>query len=979
LIYEKFKDDFDFLFFVLDKKRAETADITKLSGVNFAVSNAIEGIGRDTFNSAAYWGSSGKLKSAMFITYDQGIALGPTLHEFCHNWGAFILTRYDMNGIDMDSNPSHPEYASHWGVSNAGGQLGGFKYLRVRNENPAEEPGKKLYEGATRNTNTTGPADGAYLNPFSIVANGGNSVPYSDIELYLMGMKSAQELSNSNFQLDIYTENTAGYPPHNVTPGGSTMHGAFYSNPDKIISYTIEDIISEEGPRVPDSTNSQKDFKVLTVMLTDESGEDNTSMIVRQMTWFAGDEDKTDVDIDSGLYNFAKATGGVGSLEIEGISESLKSESLAFENDNLADTSNGAYDDEQKKIVFYYKAGYIGKVTAGIKIKTDDAPVTISFAGTSDEIGVALASVPNIDIKATGIANIPANGSETIKVEINAGDIDNTIAGVKSVKINGVGIALIGQPVPSTAINYHADGHFQHGQVEKDHSIKLEPTYVFLENPQIYKYGNTLSTESTQLGGPLRAGDYVIGNGSGGIKVEKIYDPDSNTFWFESDGPVVVDPDYVKNNMAHLRVFADKLRADTATGPLIAGYDYSQPVGVSSIHLDRHYIVQLSPDSVTATVGESVSQAIPIVMEPTFNRDNTDVNLIFFNITEETVIPAPDLKTEFNGLTLEIENETVFVSGTATKAGTVQFHIGLSVNDKDDPLDTFYYPGAASLFTIAIAENASTPPPAPEVKPRPQPGAIDPPSAETVSQAQVTVNADLGIDADKVVAADTAILKTNQSVFAEDDGVRVYTAAAVSLNQPVSEGGAAVIGEVFLPLSGTSLANVDLPVPDVFDELTKLYSVNKYFQGKDARDGGVLDLLKIYGSDLFSYSKESGGVYLNATVVIVDGTAPQGDAEVTSPYNNPEYGVKLAKHEGGGNYLYIFDGVMDGSANDPIALVANVLNDEEADNSSGPNNNNTNNNASSDNGGGGCDTGGLGLLMLGMAALLSSTFPRKRS
>ncbi|MDR0616115.1 MAG: hypothetical protein LBG29_04840, partial [Synergistaceae bacterium] len=116
LIYEKFKDDFDFLFFVLDKKRAETADITHLYGVNFAVSNAIDGIGRGIFNSAAAWGSFGKLKSAMFITYDQGIASGPTLHEFCHNWGAYILTRYDMNGIDIDNNPSHPEYAHHWGV-----------------------------------------------------------------------------------------------------------------------------------------------------------------------------------------------------------------------------------------------------------------------------------------------------------------------------------------------------------------------------------------------------------------------------------------------------------------------------------------------------------------------------------------------------------------------------------------------------------------------------------------------------------------------------------------------------------------------------------------------------------------------------------------------------------------------------------------------------------------------------------------------
>jgi hypothetical protein len=642
-----------------------------------------------------------------------------------------------------------------------------------------------------------------------------------------------------------------------------------------------------------------------------------------------------------------------------------------FENDSLGDTSNGGYDDAEKKIVLYYKAGYLDEVSAGIKIKTGADPATISFEGTSDEISVSLASdAGKSDIKTEGIPNISANGSETVRIEIKPGDIVNTIAGVKIVKINGVGIALIGQNVPEPyIIQYGNGGHFHHGQAEKRHDITLEPSYVFLENPQIYQYGNTSSTQSVRIAGPLSAGDHVIGDGPGGIKVEKVYDAASNTFWFESDGPAEVDPSYVRNNTARLEVFADKFRADRADGPIIAGYD--DPVSASnfhrSIHLDRGHSALLSEYSVITTVGTVVSAVIPITSEPAFNPDNTVTLLQLDYLNEDTIIP--ELKTEYNGLALEIRDDTIFVTGRADKAGTANYYIYMKADDKDDPHHINYF-GWPATFTIAIAEDDSTPPPAPEYTPRPDPGAIAPPSAEQVEAVKADLMADLGIKEDQIVAADTARIKTSQNVFAEDDGVRTYTAAAVSLIQPVSEGGAAVLGDVFLPLSGKSLADTELPVPDVFSELLRLYSVNKYFQGRDARDGGVLDLLKIYGADLFTYSKEDGGVHLNATVVIVDGPAPRGDREVTSPYNNPEYGVKLSKHEGGGNYLYIFDGVKDGQANDPIALVANTLSDD-TDDSSGNDASGTTDTpgtGTGSSGGGGCDAG-YGFLLLALAGL----------
>jgi hypothetical protein len=67
----------------------------------------------------------------MFIPYSRGIAYGPTLHEFAHNWAAYIVPCYY---------PDNADAAGHWGMANAGGQLGGFKYIRTVAEHPAEHP-----------------------------------------------------------------------------------------------------------------------------------------------------------------------------------------------------------------------------------------------------------------------------------------------------------------------------------------------------------------------------------------------------------------------------------------------------------------------------------------------------------------------------------------------------------------------------------------------------------------------------------------------------------------------------------------------------------------------------------------------------------------------------------------------------------------------------------------------------------------------
>ena len=301
-IYSKVNDDFDFVFYVLNTPIDD--EIKKqlgFFGLNSRVTNNVQGIGYGQLNLSSEWGTEGKLMSALFFPYYNAISAGPSLHEIGHCWSAFIFPTYEAG---------NKQYAGHWGISNADGQAGGFKYVRVIEENCDGTPEKTLYQASRHSEKNR---DGSFKNGgFGINANNGNASPYSDIELYLMGLKSEQELRDANFQLDIYSGNE-----FNVN---DLSKGYFYSTSKK--SYTIDDIIKRNGKRIPDVANSQKQFKVLTVVITPENADKSfREVILRDINWLAGEmNDKT----FSGLYNFRQATGGRGSLVVNNLKNSLK-------------------------------------------------------------------------------------------------------------------------------------------------------------------------------------------------------------------------------------------------------------------------------------------------------------------------------------------------------------------------------------------------------------------------------------------------------------------------------------------------------------------------------------------------------------------------------------------------------------------------------------------------------------------------------
>jgi Synergist-CTERM protein sorting domain-containing protein len=148
------------------------------------------------------------------------------------------------------------------------------------------------------------------------------------------------------------------------------------------------------------------------------------------------------------------------------------------------------------------------------------------------------------------------------------------------------------------------------------------------------------------------------------------------------------------------------------------------------------------------------------------------------------------------------------------------------------------------------------------------------------------------------------------------------TSSIISVKQDLGEGnkGGAVAFTTELGFRANS-ESVDhvkkLPEPDwsSIAAFKANYGVLKYFEG-----GGAIDLLDEFG-EIFSLDPENKRIKMDATIVIIDRPVPKDEPDVVTSYANEIYGVKLVA--GTPNYLYVWDGIEDGIASDPIGLVAN--------------------------------------------------------
>lgn len=180
LFVEHYYEAYDFVFFVTDHVSEELSVAGKFEAVNRP---PITGTGNEIAVDLGAYRSDGKLKGVIGIPYFENY-FPPFSHELSHYWAAYLDTRFGF-GAWRDGH-----YGPHWGFSSVNGQLGGFDVSTLRCETPVDElppnctPGS---EGVTRYV----------VGAFGANANGFRSLPYSPLELYLMGLTAASAVPDS--------------------------------------------------------------------------------------------------------------------------------------------------------------------------------------------------------------------------------------------------------------------------------------------------------------------------------------------------------------------------------------------------------------------------------------------------------------------------------------------------------------------------------------------------------------------------------------------------------------------------------------------------------------------------------------------------------------------------------------------------------------------------------------------------------------
>ena len=138
---------------------------------------------------------------------------------------------------------------------------------------------------------------------FGTYANGGNSVPYSPIELYFAGFIPPWEVP------DLWVAKDGQW-----TDEQDASDNWIFSASD-IETWSVQRIVAEHGARVPDWTRSQKSFRAAVVLLADEQFP-ATPTILRELADAVLTFGHPGPD-SSRLFNFWEATGGRATLKMD--------------------------------------------------------------------------------------------------------------------------------------------------------------------------------------------------------------------------------------------------------------------------------------------------------------------------------------------------------------------------------------------------------------------------------------------------------------------------------------------------------------------------------------------------------------------------------------------------------------------------------------------------------------------------------------
>jgi predicted thioesterase len=302
------------------------------------------------------------------------IAIGPGLHEIAHIWATPDMFLYE-------------ERSGHSGNSNLGGILGGWKpntlkYLEDGN-----------YQIETVN-NSIAPKGWA-----------ANFLPYGNFELYLMGLFSQEEVGHDLVQANDFQ-------------WIDRLEGTFSAS--SITTTTMEQFIEQNGPRTPNYLDSQKHFKALFVVVSEEPLTlDEWNLYNNKLAEFETKED----DGFNHRYNFWEATYGRASISFN-------------QGDHLlASSLSGKYEltNTDKNILSYSTASFSVKILGGDRTVADTdnaAGESVSFTATvtdDEKIATTQWLVDGVEV-ATGLSasvSLP-NGSTVVTFRATDNDGQST-------------------------------------------------------------------------------------------------------------------------------------------------------------------------------------------------------------------------------------------------------------------------------------------------------------------------------------------------------------------------------------------------------------------------------------------------------------------------------------------------------------------------------------------------------------------------
>lgn len=260
--FEYFNDAFDFLIFMSNVYFQQLEDEVSVAAHYIAVGNNVRGIGLADFF-VRNWGSAGNLQGAIFSSSVANKAIAEHTLLVRGNTLHELMHRWGNYIV-----PPSP----HFGHTSSNGQLGGFDIATLVDlgDGRYSADSRQLYRG------------------------------YSPLELYLAGFVPPEAV-----------------PDLVVLVDANGRHGGFTASKKK--TYMIEDIIAEHGPRVPDHLASQKHFRAAVILLVSEEFPATRwilDTLSNDVALFSHEnEDQFE------WYNFYEATGGRGTITMNGLSQ----------------------------------------------------------------------------------------------------------------------------------------------------------------------------------------------------------------------------------------------------------------------------------------------------------------------------------------------------------------------------------------------------------------------------------------------------------------------------------------------------------------------------------------------------------------------------------------------------------------------------------------------------------------------------------